>query len=121
MRIQDTDGKVLQQADDGEKENLDPALRWKAPKDGTFTLIVADRFRQGSPDHAYELSVKPFTPSLLGVLDTHAYVLASGKTVEVKLNVKVIGTFSGKIQARAVQLPMGVTSEAVEVPAKGAR
>ncbi len=119
LRIQDTDGKVLQQADDGEKENLDPALRWKAPKDGTFTLIVADRFRQGSPDHAYELSVKPFTPSLLGLLDTHAYVLAAGKTVEVKLNVKVIGTFSGKIQARAVQLPMGVTSEAVEVPAKG--
>jgi hypothetical protein len=119
LRIEDADGKVLQQADDGEKENLDPALRWKAPKDGSFKLVVADRFHQGSADHAYELAVKPFAPSLSGTLDTHAYVLAAGKTVEVKLNVKTSGTFSGKIQAKATQLPAGVTADPVDVPAKG--
>lgn len=119
LRIEDADGKVLQQADDGEKENLDPTLRWKAAKDGTFKLVVADRFHQGSADHAYELSVKPFTPSLSGTLDTHGYELAAGKTVEMKLNVKASGTFAGKIQARAVQLPAGVTVDAVDVPAKG--
>lgn len=119
LRIEDADGKVLQQADDGEKENLDPTLRWKAAKDGSFKLVVADRFHQGSADHAYELSVKPFTPSLSGTLDTHGYELAVGKTVEVKLNVKASGTFAGKIQARAAQLPAGVTADAVDVPAKG--
>lgn len=119
LRVEDADGKVLQQADDGEKDNLDPALRWKAAKDGSFKLVVADRFHQGSADHAYELSVKPFTPSLSGTLDTHGYVLAAGKTVEVKLNVKASGTFAGKIQARAVQLPASVTADAVDVPAKG--
>ena len=119
LRIEDTDGKVLQLADDGEKENLDPTLRWKATKDGSFKLVLADRFRQGSADHTYELSVKPFTPSLVGTLDSHAYTLAASKTVEVKLNVKAIGNFTGKIQARATHLPLGVTSEMVEVPAKG--
>jgi hypothetical protein len=119
LRIEDADGKVLQQADDGEKENLDPTLRWKAAKDGSFKLVVADRFHHASADHAYELSVKPFTPSLSGALDTHGYELAAGKTVEVKLNVKASGTFAGKIQARAVQLPAGVTADAVDVPAKG--
>ena len=119
LRIEDADGKSLQQADDGDKENLDPSLRWKAPKDGEFKLVIADRFHQGSADHVYELSVKPFAPSLVGTLDTHAYRLEAGKSVEVKLNVKASGTFTGKIQARATQLPAGVTAEAVDVPAKG--
>ncbi|MDZ4405881.1 PPC domain-containing protein [Prosthecobacter sp.] len=117
LRIEDAEGKSLQQADDG--ENLDPALRWKAPKDGEFKLVVADRFHQGSVDHGYELTVKPFVPTLTGTLDTHAYMLEAGKTVEVKLNVKAGGTFAGKIQARAAQLPVGVTADLVDVPAKG--
>ncbi len=119
LRIEDADGKSLQQADDGEKDSLDPALRWKAPKDGEFRLVVADRFHQGSADHGYELTVKPFVSSLTGTLDTHAYMLEAGKTVEVKLNVKTGGTFAGKIQARAAQLPVGVTADVVDVPAKG--
>ena len=119
LRIEDADGKSLQQADDGDKENLDPSLRWKAPKDGEFKLVIADRFHQGSVDHAYELTLKPFAPSLAGMLDTHAYRVEAGKSVEVKLNVKASGTFTGKIQARATQLPAGVTAEAVDVPVKG--
>jgi hypothetical protein len=119
LRIEDTDGKTLQQADDGDKENLDPALRWKAPKDGEFKFVIADRSHQGSADHLYEFSVKPFVPSLTGTLDTHAYRLEAGKNVEVKLTVKVNGTLTGKIQARAVNLPAGVTAEPVNVPMKG--
>ncbi len=118
LRIEDKDGKSLQQADD-DKDTLDPALRWKAPKEGDFTLVIADRFHHGSAAHGYDLSVKPFVSSLAGTLDTHAYRLEAGKSVEVKLNVKPSGTFTGKIQARATQLPAGVTAADVEVPAKG--
>lgn len=119
LRIEDAEGKSLQQADDGEKDSLDPTLRWKAPKDGEFKIVIADRYHQGSADHRYELSVKPFVSTLTGTLDTHAYLLAAGKTAEVKLTVKASGTFTGKIQARAAQLPLGVTADAVDVPAKG--
>ena len=35
------------------------------------------------------------------------------------MTVKTNGTFAGKIQARAVQLPAGVTADPVDVPAKG--
>ncbi len=119
LRIEDETGKSLQQADDGEKEALDPSLRWKAPKDGEFKLIVADRFHHGSSDHLYELSVKPFVPSLTASLESHAYRLEAGKTVEVKITVKTNGTFAGKIKAQATQLPLGVTVESVDVPAKG--
>jgi hypothetical protein len=119
LRIEDESGKTLQQADDGEKEALDPSLRWKAPKDGEIKLIVADRFHHGSSDHLYELSIKPFMPSLTASLESHAYRLEAGKTVEVKITVKTNGTFAGKIKAQATQLPLGVTMESVDVPAKG--
>jgi len=119
LRIEDETGKSLQQADDGDKEVLDPTLRWKAPKDGEFKLIVADRFHHGSAEHLYELTVKPFTSSLTATLDTHAYRLEAGKTVEVKITVKTNGTFAGKIKAQAAQLPVGVTADSVDVPAKG--
>jgi hypothetical protein len=117
LRVEDSDGKMLTQTDDG--DNLDPVLRWKAPKDGDFKLVVSDRFHVGSTDHRYELSLKPFVPSIAATLDTHAYLMESGKTAEVKLTVKTNGTFAGKIQARAVQLPAGVTADPVDVPAKG--
>jgi hypothetical protein len=117
LRVEDSDGKILTQTDDG--DNLDPALRWKAPKDGDFKLVVSDRFHAGSADHRYEITLKPFVPTLTATLDTHAYLVESGKTAEVKLTVKTNGTFAGKIQARAVQLPAGVTADPVDVPAKG--
>ena len=119
VRIEDLDGKTLKQADDAEKENLDPALRWTAPKDGEFKFVITDRFHQGSADHLYEFLVKPFVPSLTGTLDTHAYRLEAGQNVEVKLTVKVNGTLTSKVQARAVNLPAGVTAEPVNVPMKG--
>lgn len=119
LRIEDADGKILQQTDDGEKENLDPSLRWKVPKDGEFKLVIADRFQHGSADHVYELSLKPFIPTITATLDTHAYRMEADKTAEVKLNVKINGTLTGKIQAKAAKLPVGITAEPVDVPAKG--
>jgi hypothetical protein len=119
LRIEDAAGKSLQQVDDGDKESPDPSLRWKAPKEGDYKLIVADRFQHGSADHVYELTVQPSTPSVAATLDTHAYRLEAGKSVEVKLTVKASGTFAGKMKAQGAQLPPGVTCDSVDVPAKG--
>jgi len=119
LRITDAAGKVLLDVDDGEKGSPDPAPHWKAPKDGEYRLIVADRFHHGSPDHRYELSVKPFQPTLAATLDTHAYRLEAGKSVELRLTVRREGTFTGKIQARAIKLPAGVSAAPADVPAKG--
>ncbi len=119
LRIEDSNGKVLQQADDSEKEGLDPTLRWKVPSDGEYKLVVADRFHHGSAEHGYELAVAAFKPSLIATLDTHAYRLEAGKSAEVKLTMKPSGTYVGKIKAQVVNLPAGVTAESVDVPAKG--
>lgn len=117
LRVEDQDGKVLVQADDA--EGLDPVLKWKVAKDGDCKVIVADRFHGGGKEHVYELSVKPFEASFTAMLDSHGYRVEAGKSTEVKVTVKLSGTFKGKLQAKAVNLPAGVTSKPVEVPAKG--
>lgn len=119
LRIADAAGKMLLDVDDGEKGSFDPTPRWKAPKDGEYRLIVADRFHHGSVDHRYELSVKPFQPTLTATLDTHAYRLEKGKSTELRLTVRLNGAFTGKIQARAIKLPVGVSTAPAEVPTKG--
>ncbi len=119
LRIEDAKGKSLQQADDADKDSLDPEVRFKAAEDGEYKLVIADRFHHGSAEHVYELTVKPFAPFLTATVDTHAYRLEAGKSVEVKVTVKASGAFEGKIKAQAVNLPAGVTAESVDVPAKG--
>ena len=119
LRIEDADGKVLQQADDGEKEDVNPTLRWKVAKDGEFKMVIADRFQHGGPDHDYELTVKPFAPKITATLAAHAYRVEIGKSVEMKLSVKTNGAVTGKMQARVVEVPAGVTAAVMEVPAKG--
>lgn len=119
LRIEDAKGKSLQQADDADKDSLDPAVRFKAAEDGEYKLVIADRFHHGSAEHVYELTVKPFVPTLTATLDIHAYRLEAGKSAEVKVTVKANGAFEGKIKAQALNLPAGVTAESVDVPAKG--
>ncbi len=117
LGIEDASGKLLQQTDD--VEHLNPVMRWKAPADGEYKAVVTDRYHHGGEEYVYDLEVKPFAPSLSAVLNAHAYQVKAGGTVEIKLTVKIEGTFKGKIQARAAGLPEGVTAPVVEVPAKG--
>lgn len=126
LRIDSADGKILAQNDDAESINsgnsataLDPALRWKAPADGSYKLIVGDRFQNGSAEHRYELSVVPWKPSVTAVLDAHAYRVEPGKIAGIKVTVKFDGTYPEKLRAHVGGLPPGVISGDVDVPAKG--
>ena len=118
LRVEDVDGKSLASADDGEGGVTDPVLRWKAPKDGTFKLVVLDRDRAGGPRQAYQAKVTATKPTLTAVLDNHAYRVEAGKSVEVKITLKVTGKFTGKVAASVLGLPAGLLAEAKEADAK---
>ncbi|HEY1050283.1 MAG TPA: hypothetical protein VGE39_11030 [Prosthecobacter sp.] len=126
LRIESAEGKMLVQNDDGESISsgnsataLDPALRWKAPADGTYKLIIGDRFQNGTADHHYELSVQVWKPTVAAALDAHAYRLEPGKIEGIKITVKFDGTYPEKLRAHVAGLPPGVVAEDVDVPAKG--
>ncbi len=126
LRIESAEGKILAQSDDAQSitsgnsaSALDPALRWKAPADGTYKMVIGDRFQNGGPAHRYGLSVQPWKPSVSAQLDTHAYRMEAGKIEEVKLTVKFDGTYPQKLRAHVSGLPPGVTAGDVDVPEKG--
>jgi hypothetical protein len=118
LRVEDADGKSLATADDGEAGVTDPVLRWKAPKDGEFKLVVLDRDHGGGPRQAYKAKVAPAKPALAAVLDNHAYRLEAGKTVVVKITLKVTGKFTGKVTPSVLGLPAGISFESKEGDAK---
>lgn len=127
LRIEDTTGKVLQTIDDGSRIGeagsfsvLDPALRWKVPADGNYRIVVSDRFQSGGPHHHYELSVRPWRPTVTATLAEHAFLLQPGKTADLKLAITIDGPFpeKEKLRARAIGLPAGITCAEAELPAK---
>ena len=65
LRILNEAGDELQQTDDAGRNVFDPALTWKAPADGTYTLEVRDRFGHGGPRYVYDLTVLPEQPDVV--------------------------------------------------------
>jgi hypothetical protein len=119
LRIEDSTGKVLQQADDADATDPDPALNWKAPADGDFIAVVSDLFQRGGPDFCYALEIAPPRPQVAATLAVNAIKTDAAKTADLKTTVKVTGTLQGKLVARITGLPPGVTAKEVEVPVKG--
>lgn len=119
LRVEDSEGKVLQQDDDSDDANPDPSLAWKAPEDGDFIAVVHDLFQRGGPDFCYALEISPPAPTITATLASNALNLDAGKTAELKTTVKITGKPQGKLLANVIGLPNGVTVKEAEVPAKG--
>ena len=118
LHIEDVNGKLLKQSNEG-AENIDPVIKWTAPADGEYLACVSDLYSRGGWDFFYALECAPPRSSLAATLDNNAYKLEPGKTVELKVIVKLSGEFKGKLSVRAEGLPEGVTVKEAEVPKKG--
>jgi len=119
LRIEDKQGKVLQQDDNSGEGNFDPSLKWKVPADGDYVLAIGDLFSRGGWEFVYALEAAPPRLRVTAPLAANAFKLEAGRTVDVKLNAKVSGEFKGRLQTRVEGLPHGVTSKETDVPAKG--
>jgi hypothetical protein len=119
LRVEDSSGKVLQQSDDSDNSDRDPAVTLRAAADGDHVAIVSDLFQRGDSDYCYILEVAPPLPRVTATLAANALKLEAGKAAELKATVKITGKLEGKLTATVTGLPTGVTTKEVEVPAKG--
>jgi hypothetical protein len=118
LRIEDSSGKAINTEDDAQG-TADPRLDWAAPADGTFHIILTDRFRKGGPDYHYRLEIKTPTPEIAATIDPDTYTLTAGKSAALKLTTARRNGHAAPIVAVVTGLPSGVTSTSAEVPAKG--
>lgn len=116
VAVRDAAGRELARNDDG--AGADPLLEWTAPKDGTYVAAVGSVVRRGAADHLYRLSVRPTRPRLEAVVPDSAFTVVAGKSADVKVTVRRLEGFKGRVTAAAVGLPAGVSARAVEVAEK---
>ncbi|HET6878571.1 MAG TPA: PPC domain-containing protein [Pirellulales bacterium] len=108
LELFDSAGKSLVRADDAGKD-LDPEIKFTAPADGEFTLVVSDLYEHGGPRYFYRLTIAPLEADFALTVGQHSYVLAVGKPLEIPVTIDRRQNFAGDIELQVLGLPEGVT------------
>jgi len=109
LTLSDAQGKVVGRAEAGAGQ-LDPALSFSAPADGTYTVQVADRFRnRGGPAFAYRLRLASVSaPGFRLQLQSDILSLPRGGQAKLRVLAEREGGFAGPIVLAIEGLPAGV-------------
>ena len=119
LRVEGPDGKTVTSAID-QSNDPDPNVSWTAAAEGAYQLIVEDQFHRGGPEHYYVLETGLPAPTYAVTLpERKPVVIERGKSLSVKLNIKMLNGFKEPLIARAFGLPAGVHAADVAVPEKG--
>ena len=118
LKVRDATGKMVAENDDA-GGSPDAALSFTAPESGRYTLEVADVNGHGGFRFVYRLTVIPAAPDYQLNLAADAFVVQSGKTVEIPVTIERREGFAEEIVIEAVGLPEGATAEAVTSGPKG--
>ena len=120
LKIEGPDGKLITTADDQSEQLPDPQAVWTAALDGVHQVVVEDLFHQGGPDKAYVLEVRPPLPAYeVTMAEAKPLKVTAGKTISLKVTVKLLNGFKDPLVVRVSGLPAGVHAPEVAVPEKG--
>lgn len=115
LKIEDASGKELARNDDA-NDTPDPSLTWNAPEDGVYTIVVGDATRRGGPRFTYQLSIVEAPPAVSATASAHALTLQAGGETELKVTVKRLRGFQGKLRLEAGPLPEGISATPADAP-----
>jgi hypothetical protein len=119
LRVEGPDGKIVATGID-DRTDPDPNVSWTAAAEGAYQLIVEDQFHRGGPQHYYVLETGIPAPTCTVVLPAGTpLTLERGKSLSVKLTVKLLNGLKGPLIARVSGLPAGVHAADITVPEKG--
>ncbi len=116
IEIYDLKGAGLGNNDDS--GGIDSYLRWKAPAEGEFHLMIRDQLKRGGPTFTYRIEVTPVQPNITTWLpemvinssqERRAIVVAKGNRYASLVRVKR-NDVGGAIELKPDGLPAGVTA-----------
>ncbi len=119
--VEDAKGKVLASANSsaGPTGVADPSLDWSAPAEGDYFVTIRDLYHKGGPGYFYRVEIGHPRPTVGATVDAHAYKVAAGASVPVKMKVARQGGHRVELLAVATGLPDGVKATSAAVPAGG--
>ncbi|MEZ6110531.1 MAG: PPC domain-containing protein [Pirellulaceae bacterium] len=100
----------------------DSYLRFTAPEDGEFFVMIRDHLNNGGPHFAYRIELTPVAPKLtLGVAEKVRYIptimpVPKGNRVAMLLNA-ARADFGGELNVNFEGLPAGMTVETIPMAA----
>lgn len=121
LTVLDSAGKELARAENVGGPN-DPQLRFTPAADGTYTVKIAERYRDhAGPTYAYRLGIRPAPgPDFRLTLAADALTLPRGATAKLKVQAERLGNFADAIALEIDGLPAGVTATGTTIAAKQA-
>jgi hypothetical protein len=113
LKVTAEDGKVLKEADDVSRGDLDSLAQVTIPADGVYTATVTDRFNAGGARFVYVLSCTETTTTFKPTLKGNAFVLTVDKPLEIPVTMAREKGFTEKIAVTIEGLPEGIVCEPV--------
>lgn len=100
--------------DGGPGSGKDSRLVFDPPADGVYQVRVKDARGEGSPAHAYRLTIRPPRPDF-SVSVRVAGAVSKGGAVPVRIDVTRLDEFDGVIDVKLPGLPAGYSAPATNV------
>lgn len=118
VKVTDDAGAVLKESDDRDREDRDAEALVVFKKDGTHQVTITDRYAHGGERFFYLLSCLKTEPDFEATLNATHFEL-SDKPLEIAVAINRKNGFAEEVTVQAVELPDGVTAEAVVSEPKG--
>ncbi len=117
LLLNDAAGKIVTEADDVGLD-VDPALVFKVPSDGEYTVQIRDVFRHGGFRYYYRLSILESRPNFSLTIKDDSFVAVVGKPLEIPITIDRQNGFAGDVTIQALGLPEGVAVSSVKSVSK---
>ncbi len=120
LGVYDANGRGVVSNDDAGKP--DSSLRFRAPADGDYYVMVRDHLRSGGPDFVYRVEIVPVAPELtLGIPEKVRYFATTMPVPQGNRGAMMITAsrrnFGGDLNLAFEGLPQGMTFKTVPMPA----
>lgn len=119
VRILDSAGSPIKEADDIAKDNADVRLAVTLPADGEYRIELTDRFGHGGLRYVYLLQTKADEPGYRLAFKKPRVTVKAGESVQIAIDVERLGGFKPAIDVAALDLPEGLTAAGARSAGEG--
>jgi len=119
LRISDETGKVLKEADDRSKQDLDCTAAVTLPADGTYSVAISDRYDSGGHRHFYVLNCSEPEAEFHATVSASRYTIPAEGKLEIPVAIERSNGHKHELIIELDGLPEGCTSQPVTSTADG--
>lgn len=112
-------GEEIARNDDVQRRDYDAAVEFTAKQDGKLMLAIRDISAMWGPRLAYSIQLQEVEPGVALRLTSGALQLEAGKQSELKVEIQRNDGYDRALTLSAIDLPTGVTCQAVRSEAGG--